>query len=171
MQRVLTDPKQRQPGTFSGFAPPDLGAVQFVQGEAATLRSLRERPVMLVFWSPRQDAIIPSTSWLRHTLERTETRGLQVVIVCDAATTRAAATAYLAEHPLPGARVAVEPAGTTYDRYFVKEGFFGMPRVLLIDADGKVVFEGDPGLKQGKEWQPSDGPTYVDQALDKLLAR
>jgi hypothetical protein len=55
------------------------------------------------------------------------------------------------------------------EAYFVKEGFFGLPRMLLIDAAGKVVFEGDPGLKAGRGWHAEDGATFVDAALDKLL--
>jgi hypothetical protein len=51
----------------------------------------------------------------------------------------------------------------------VKAGAFGMPRFLLIDAGGKVVFEGDPGLKTGVGWRPEDGPTFVDAALAKIL--
>ena len=48
-------------------------------------------------------------------------------------------------------------------------GFFGMPRMLLLDKQGRVVFEGDPGLKAGRGWKPEDGPTFVDAALEKLL--
>jgi hypothetical protein len=55
------------------------------------------------------------------------------------------------------------------ETYFVKPGFFGLPRMLLIDAAGKVVFEGDPGLKSGRGWHAEDGATFVDAALDKLL--
>jgi len=169
MARVLADSSQRQPGNFSGLVPPALGALQFVQGEAVTLEALQERPVMLCFWSPAQDRQIPTTAWLRHALQRGAKRGLQVVVVCDAGTTAAALREYLVGHALPGAVVAIDDRMATFDAYFVKAGFFGMPRVLLLDRRGRVVFEGDPGLRGGSEWQPADGPTYVDAALDKLL--
>ena len=169
MAKVLSDPSQRQPGTFSGFVPPDLGTLQFVQGEAVTLGALRGRPVLLMFWSPAQDAVIPCTSWLRHTLQRGGKAGLAVVVVSDAGTTEAALRAHLAAHALPGAAVAIDGSGATYGAFFVKAGFFGIPRALLLDRDGKVVFEGDPGLRSGAEWQPADGPTYVDDVLTKLL--
>jgi tetratricopeptide (TPR) repeat protein len=169
MAKVLADPGQRPPGTFSGLRPPELGALQFVQGEATTLAALRPRPVMLVFWSPTQDRVIPCTNYLRHAMERGAVKGLTAVVVADAGTRAGDLTAYLAENPLPGALVAIDGSGATYDAYFVKPGFFGMPRILLLDADGKVVFEGDPGLRAGVGWKPEDGPTYVDGALDKLL--
>jgi len=41
--------------------------------------------------------------------------------------------------------------------------------VLLIDRKGVVTFEGDPGLRRGEEWRASDGETFVDGPLDKLL--
>jgi tetratricopeptide (TPR) repeat protein len=171
MQRVLGDASQRTPGTFTGFQPPELGQLQVVQGTPTTLAELRGRPVLLVFWSPAQDRLIPCTSWLRHALARGAARGLATVVVCDAGTTAADLTGHLAANPLPGAVVALDPSGRTYDAYFVKAGFFGIPRTLLIDRKGIVVYEGDPGLRRGPGWQPSDGPTFVDGPLDKLLAQ
>lgn len=169
MVKVMSDPGQRQPGTFSGFVPPELGPLDFVQGAPMTLGDQRGRPVMLVFWSPAQDRVIPCTSWLRHTLTRTAAKGLVALVVSDAGTTADDLRTYLSEQPLPGAVIAADRSGATYDAFFVKAGFFGMPRVLLLDRDGKVVFEGDPGLTRGQQWSPADGPTFVDQALDKLL--
>ncbi|MCA8965823.1 MAG: hypothetical protein KDC48_13145, partial [Planctomycetes bacterium] len=171
MQKVLSDPSKRTPGTFSGFQPPELGELQFVQGDAVKLGALRGRPVMLVFWAPAQDRVIPCTSWLRHTLERTAAKGLATIVLCDPGTTAPDLKAYLGEHPLPGATIAIDQLGATYEAFFLKAGFFGMPRVLLLDGKGIVVFEGDPGLRRGEEWQPADGPTYVDAALDKLLGK
>ena len=171
MQQVMTDASKRQPGTFSGFVPPELGQLDFVQGAPVELGSLRGGPVMLVFWGVAQDKVVPTTSWLRHTIQRAAPRGLRAVIVCDPSTTAAALASYMSDHPLPGATVALDQTGKTYERFFVKAGFFGMPRVLLLDGTGKVTFEGDPGLGRGNEWQPADGPTFVDDALDKLLER
>ncbi|MCU0865797.1 MAG: hypothetical protein MUC36_18585 [Planctomycetes bacterium] len=169
MAKVMSDPSQRQPGTFSGFVPPELGALQFVQGEPVTLGALRGRPVLLMFWTPAQDAVIPSTAWLRHTLQRGAKAGLAVVVVCDAGTTEAALRARLGTHALPGAVVAIDGSGACYGEFFIKAGGFGIPRALVLDREGKVVFEGDPGLRSGAEWQPADGPTYVDDVLSKLL--
>ncbi|MCA8973579.1 MAG: hypothetical protein KDC98_02605, partial [Planctomycetes bacterium] len=171
MQNVMRDPSKRTPGTFSGFAAPELGTLSWVQGEATTLGQLRGRPVMLAFWSPRVDRIIPCTSWLRHAMARAKVKGLTTIVLCDAGTGAAELKAYLADNPLPDAAVAIDGQGATYDAFFLKPGFFGMPRVLLLDQKGVVTFEGDPGLRKGEQWKPEDGPTYVDAALDKLLGR
>jgi tetratricopeptide (TPR) repeat protein len=171
MQQVLTDASKRQPGTFSGFIPPELGPVDFVQGDPVTLGDLRGEPVMLVFWGVNQDKLIPCVSWLSHTLERTKGKGLKSLVVCDPSTTREALRGHLKDTPLNGAKIALDASGKTYQDFFLKPGFFGMPRILLLDEAGKVTFEGDPGLRKGEQWQAADGPTYVDAALDKLLAK
>ena len=56
MQKVLSDPSKRTPGTFSGFVPPELTELLW-QGDQVTLGELRGQPVMLVFWvaARRQD--------------------------------------------------------------------------------------------------------------------
>jgi tetratricopeptide (TPR) repeat protein len=169
MQRVLADPGKRTPGSFAGFAPPELAGLQFVRGPAQTLAELRGRPVMLVFWTPAQDRVIPCTAWLQSALARGLPRGLAAIVVCDGATKADELLAYLGEKDLPGASVAIDAEWRTYEDFFVKAGFFGLPRVLLIDRKGVVTFEGDPGLRRGEEWRASDGETFVDGPLDKLL--
>lgn len=169
MARVQSDPSKRTPGTFSGFVPPELGKLVYVQGDEIALGALRQKPVMLVFWSPAQDKVIPCTSYLRHVLDRGAKKGLAVLVVVDQGTSPDDVRAYLAQNPLPGARVGIDEGGATFDAFFVKGGFFGIPRILLLDREGKVVFEGDPGLRRGEQWKVEDGPTYVDAALDKLL--
>ena len=78
---------------------------------------------------------------------------------------------YLQQNPIPGPAFAIDETMKTYEAYYLKAGFFGMPRVLLLDRKGIVVFEGDPGLRKGEAWKPADGPTYVDGPLDKLLGK
>ncbi len=72
---------------------------------------------------------------------------------------------------MPGARISIDDFGVSYSAYFVKAGYFGIPRVLLLDTDGKVVFEGDPGLRSNELWRPGNDPTYVDEAFDRLIRR
>ncbi|MBI4759018.1 MAG: hypothetical protein HY783_08500 [Chloroflexi bacterium] len=45
----------------------------------------------------------------------------------------------------------------TYDAYFLGAEGFGLPRILLLDVDGSVVWEGDPGFKVGVGWDPLAG--------------
>jgi hypothetical protein len=94
-----------------------------------------------------------------------------MLLVCDPSTTKESLAAHLQDNPLDGAIIALDATGKTYRDFFLKPGFFGMPRILLLDKDGKVTFEGDPGLRKGEAWKPADGLTYVDAALDKLLAK
>jgi hypothetical protein len=178
MQKVMADAALRQQGCFTGLVPPEL-AVDWQQGEPVTLAELRGKPVLLGFWTPAQDRIIPCTAYYNHLIEQGSAAGLETILVCDRGTTPGDLTAYLREHPMPKARVAIDQRradggagmGATYEAYWVKPGHFGLPRILLIDGDGKVVFEGDPGLRAGKAWSPADGPTYVDAAFTKLLGQ
>jgi len=94
-----------------------------------------------------------------------------MLVICDPSTTKSSLATHLNDHPLEGATIALDATGKTYRDFFLKPGFFGMPRILLLDKNGKVTFEGDPGLRKGEIWKPADGPTYVDAALDKLLAK
>ena len=84
--------------------PPELGKLAYVQGDEVALGALRQKPVMLVFWSPAQDKVIPCTSYLRHVLERGAKKGLVVVVVVDQGASVDDVRAYLAHNPLPGAR-------------------------------------------------------------------
>ena len=77
----------------------------------------------------------------------------------------------LIAHRRKRARRGVIDDDKTYRDFFLKPGFFGMPRILLLDEEGRVTFEGDPGLRKGEIWKPADGLTYVDAALDKLLSK
>jgi len=71
-------------------------------------------------------------------------------------------------HPIDGAHIGVDASNATLEAYWIKAGGHGMPRVLLIDAEGVVQFEGDPGLKAGAGWKPGQ-ETYLDGPLEKLL--
>ncbi|MCC6672699.1 MAG: TlpA family protein disulfide reductase [Planctomycetes bacterium] len=169
MQRVAKDLALRAPGSFTGLEPPPLRLRTVVQGDPAALAERKGKPVMLVFWTPAQDRAIPTQAWLAHVAEAYRQHGLVMIVVCDGGTRESEVRAYLAEKPLPGAIVALDEINATYDAYFLRPGFFGLPRVLLVDRDGKVTFEGDPGFRAGIGWRPEDGPTYVDESLRRLL--
>ena len=115
--------------------------------------------------------MIPSTAYFNHLMARGREANLQTLVICGSTTAPDALQTYLQDHPMPEARIVIDDEAATYDAYFIKAGHFGIPRVLLLDPDGNVVFEGDPGLRRGEEWRPSDGPTYVDGAFDRLIRR
>ena len=43
------------------------------------------------------------------------------------------------------------------------------PELILLDVDGRVAWEGDPGFRVGETWQPGQ-PSYLDDPLDELVA-
>jgi tetratricopeptide (TPR) repeat protein len=167
MERVLADAGLRQEGSFSGIEPPEL-EVRWQRGEPTRLAELRGRPVMLVFWSPAAEKVIPTARYIAHLTSRGEAADLQTIVICDGGTGAAALRDALATEAMAGARIAID-AGPTFERYFVKAGGFGMPRFLLLGRSGRVVFEGDPGFRSGVGWREADGATYVDQAFAELL--
>ncbi len=169
MERIHADSTLRQAGSFAGLAPPALQVGEWVQGDAVALDQLAGRPLLLAFWSPAQDQVIPTAALLAHLAERGREQGLAVVVVCDGGTKADELRGYLRDHPLPGASVGIDGAGNgTYEAFWIKAGHHGIPRLLLIDRKGIVQFEGDPGVSAGAGWQPGE-PTYVDDALAKLL--
>src|SRR5690606_12374306 len=104
-------------------------------------------------------------------IEKGRAAGLETIVVSDGGTPPGEVRAQLEKTPIDGARIALDkPGGPTYDRYFVKPGHHGLPRFLLLRADGRVVFEGDPGFASGSRWEPGGAPTYVDAAFDELLS-
>ena len=157
-------------GSFDGEAPPELQGPVWVQGEPVTLKNLVGKAVLLVFWTPAQDAVIPTTAYINHLTERGYAHGFVTVVLCDAGTTRTDLTNYLTENTIPGAHIGIDPRNRTYDAYFIKADHYGIPRFLLLDPEGRVVFEGDPGLSSGVGWQ-SDMQTYVDAPFERLLER
>jgi len=131
-------------------------------------------PTLLVFFSMFQNDRIPLEGWLDHLLEQHADSRLEVVAVSEG-DQESRILAYLAQHPFPGA-VGVDlwdeksgEQGETFVDYFIGERF-NLPRVLLLDIDGKVVWEGNPGLP-GKGGYKPGSETYLDKPLAELIAR
>ena len=169
MQKVLEDASLRQEGSFSGIEPPELD-VTWHRGPPTDLASLRGKPVMLVFWSPTVERIMPMAAYVEHLIERGRAAGLETIVICDGGTKPADLDAALAKQPMTGARIAIDRR-ETYDRYYIKPGHFGMPRFLLLQKSGRVLFEGDPGFKANVGWRAEDGATFVDAPFDELVGK
>lgn len=171
MARIAENPDLRQPGSFAGRTPPALRVACWVQGDPVRLEDLRGRPVLLMFWTPAQDRVIPTAAYYAHLLRRGAPKGLAAVAVADSGVDPDDLRAYLQAHPLPGAHVAIDaPGNATLEAYWIKKGGHGLPRVLLLDREGRVVFEGDPGLRRSEPWTP-ETRTYLDDAFEELLSR
>jgi hypothetical protein len=158
-------------GSWIGLAPPFPKVSRWVQEPRTGWDEGRGAPQLLVMWSCAQNEIVRVDEWLRACAQKFADVGLRIVTVVEYSD-EGRLTDYLAEHPFPGTlgidlREDPPSIGATFEAYGVQQ--FGLPRVLLLDIDGKVTWEGEPGLKSDKPWQGED--TYVDAPLRELVAR
>lgn len=164
MAKVATDASARVAGSFVGIEPPPLQPRAFVQGGPVKLGELLGKPVILAFWSVEQDRAIPSVKFYNHLAEQGKAAGLVTIVFCDGGSKEDAVKAYLAEHPMPDAHVALDDANLTLEAYAIS----GLPYVLLIDREGKVLYQGTPGFEKSAGW--NGGPTFLDDAFKKLIS-
>jgi tetratricopeptide (TPR) repeat protein len=160
-------------GSWQNKAAPFCAAT-WLQGERTSFVEKGPVPTLLVFASIDQmKSKLPIAAWLRGLAKQHEPIGLEVVTVFQNADARELPE-YLKTEALPGS-VAIDyrPQGRAgqgdwFTAYDIKR--FGMPRLILIDIDGKVAWEGDPGMVAGEAW--SEGaPSNLDQPLDQMIAR
>jgi hypothetical protein len=128
-------------------------------------------PTLLVLWSIQQNELMPLHEWLAELAARHRDARLQIVSVASHVDGPALG-AYLAEHPFPGS-VGLDSMGgggpgVVFTRYAVPK--FNLPRLLLLDIDHRVVWEGDPGFLIGRPYQ-SGQASYVDDPLGELIER
>lgn len=159
-------------GSFQSRLAPFPSVERWVQGERKNWAEKGLVPQVLVLWSIAQNELVPIDGWLREFASSHADVGLQVVSVVSA-NDSANVQAYLATHPFPGA-VAVDGRATpgigdTFTRYSIDK--FNMPRLILIDIDGTVAWEGDPGFSKGAPWQPGQADTFIDAPLASLISR
>ncbi len=165
MAKVATDASARVAGSFVGIEPPPLQPRAFVQGQPVKLVDLLGKPVLLAFWSVEQDRAIPCTKFYNHLAEMGKEAGLVTIVFCDGGSKEDAVLAHLKDNPMPGAHVALDDANLTLEAYAIA----GMPFVLLIDREGKVVYQGTPGFEKGASW--NGGPTFMDDAFRNLIGK
>ncbi|MEZ5966089.1 MAG: hypothetical protein R3F56_19795 [Planctomycetota bacterium] len=168
-ERVIATKKRalgtgvRQMESFVGIEPPILQAREWVQGEPVRLGDLRGRPVVLAFWSVEQDRAIPCTRLFDSLVERGKDKNVALVVFCDGGSDEAKVKGYLASHPMPTAHVGVDDGNLTLGAYAVK----GLPLILLLGPDGRVVYQGSANLELSNGW--NGGPTQLDDPLAELL--
>jgi tetratricopeptide (TPR) repeat protein len=158
-------------GSWVGLAPPFPSASRWVQEPRTSWDEGRGSPQLLVLWSCAQNEIVRIDEWLRAFAAKYADLGLRIVSVVEYSD-EARLADYLGEHAFPGSlgidlRQDPPSIGATFETFAVQQ--FGLPRVLLVDVDGKVAWEGEPGLKSGKAWSGED--TYVDAPLRDLAER
>jgi len=161
-------------GSWLGRVPPFPKVAAWLQEPRLSWGDRGPSPTLLVLWSPKQNDVVPLDAWLRDLEKRYADVGLSIVSICEPSEP-AVVEEYLASHPFPGS-VGIDflhpwegTFGETYETFGIGT-VFNLPRLLLVDIDGKVVWEGDPGFELGKPWQPGV-ESYVDAPIDELIAK
>jgi tetratricopeptide (TPR) repeat protein len=160
-------------GSYLGLAPPNPTVKLWAQGEFTGFEAAGPVPQLFVLWSIDQNKLVPIDKWLVSLESQWRDVGLRIVSVCSP-NDEPALAAYLAANPFPGAvGVDLRPdgavgIGVTFEKYFVRR--FNLPRLLLVDVDGRVAWEGDPGFAIGETYtEPYD--TYLDAPLTELVEK
>ena len=167
-----SDESLRVPGVFQGFRPPELEGGEWMQGPPLVLADALGRPLVLAFWTPHQEELIPTAAYYQYLAESWRALGIRVAVVASNSETPATIELWLAERPMPDVAVLRDSRFTLYPKYKVGNGGWEIPRVLLIDVDGKVAWEGDPNLRLNIGWEPERPvQTPVDVALEALVER
>ncbi|HVS19230.1 MAG TPA: hypothetical protein VMT18_11565, partial [Planctomycetota bacterium] len=158
-------------GSWLGQVPPFPVVERWAQDERASWTERGPVPQVLLLWSIQQNDIVPVDGWLRSLAAAHGENGLEIVSVASP-NDDDQIDSYLASHAFPGA-VAVDKReglgiGDTNELYSTLK--FNLPRVLLLDIDGKVVWEGDPGFSSTEPWKPGV-ESYLDVPLAELIAK
>ncbi len=162
-------------GSWIGLVPPFPVVETWLAGPPRTKYGESGLgPTLLVLWSRRQNDLIPLHEWLADLVKRHAPAGLDVISVAE---NEAADTvrAYLATHPFPGSvgldrfEKGKSAAGDTFDAFFVGKPF-QLPRLVLLDVDGRVLWEGAPGFALNEPWKPGE-ESLIDTPLDELEKR
>jgi len=159
-------------GRYKGMVPPWPEVRDWVAGEPrSSWREAGSVPQLLVFFSIEQNEIVPIDAWLRDLAARTERYGMRIVCVASPNDLERIES-YLGEHPFPGS-VGVDNRdegtvgiGDSNEMFFIRK--FNLPRLLLLDLDQTVAWEGDPGF--GPSAPYPDVEAYLEDPLDALVA-
>lgn len=157
-------------GSYQGQIPPFPRVERWVQEERLSWSDRGPVPQLVVYMSRHQNKVVPIDGWLRSLAERGREYGLEILTVM-AADDSGGAEDFLSDHPLPGA-VGVDERppggdlGESFEKAFIDR--FNLPRLWLLDLDGSVVWEGDPGFPAGSPPSPPYH-SFVDDPLKALV--
>ncbi|MEO0650364.1 MAG: hypothetical protein AAFZ65_06770, partial [Planctomycetota bacterium] len=159
-------------GSYLNYVPPFPKTTRFAQGDPVDdWFDFGRRPILFSMWSLQSNDLIPIQDWLGYLERKWGDQGLQFFSVVSP-NDEEGIDDYLAQKRFPGT-IAVDDRegygiGETFEAFAVDR--FNLPRILIIDLDGRVVWEGDPGFSIGQPWDPSLG-SYVDEPLKELIER
>ncbi|MDP6849884.1 MAG: DUF1080 domain-containing protein, partial [Planctomycetota bacterium] len=168
MESLANQETTRAPGSFQGTSPPPLSGLHWIQEDPVRLSDFKGRPAALIFWAPYQDKVIPSTAFYAQLWKKWAPLGFHFIVISSGQHSPTETKDWLKQHPMPGLPVAMDISFINYPRYNLGVGGFGLPRILLLDPAGLVVWEGDPGLVRGQGWKDGDPETYLETAMADL---
>ncbi|MFT7679852.1 MAG: hypothetical protein ACI8QC_003857 [Planctomycetota bacterium] len=159
-------------GSYQGSVPPFPKIGTWAQGERTSWKDGVPGPQLVVYMSRRQNELVPVDAWLRDLAARGHRFGLQIMVVMPVED-GGGMESFLGEYPLPGSvgsdsRLTPDSQGASFEAAFIKR--FNLPRLWLLDLDGTVVWEGDPGFAAGAP-SMAPYPSYVDDPLQALVAK
>ena len=161
-------------GSFLGRKPPFPVARRWFSEPRKEWDEALGSPQLLVMWSIAQNDQIAIDGYLRDLEQKHASVGLRLVNLL-AFWDEDAAEAYLAEHAFPGSVALDTPTqaernyGVTFERFGVTPDRFHLPRFLLLDIDGTVAWEGDPGFTKGELYEGQE--SLLDVPLRELVAK
>lgn len=161
---------QGEGGSWLGSEAPFPSVNFWVQNERNNWKEKGPVPTLLVFMSIQQNEQIPVNDWLDELNKKYSDVGLEIITIAMALDSRELPE-YIKKKKFPGS-VAVDSTtrnflGNTFTAFGIEK--FGMPRVVLLDVDHRVKWEGDPGLKAGEPWTAGK-ETYLDAPLDEMVS-
>ncbi len=158
-------------GSWLGKVPPFPTGGRWVQGPRESWAEKGPVPQLLVLWSIQQNDIVRIDRWLQDLAQQHAAAGLEIVSVASP-NDEEKIGAYIGDHPFPGS-LAVdfrEGVGMGDTNVMYSTLRFNLPRLLLLDIDGRVVWEGDPGFSAAEPYSPGV-ESYLDTPLAELIAR
>ncbi|MEM6571615.1 MAG: family 16 glycoside hydrolase, partial [Planctomycetota bacterium] len=173
LERMGVDADKPVDGSYLGLVPPFPTVERWVQNPRSSFAEVGPNPQLVVLWSIQQNEIVPIDGWLNSFAKRWEEVDLAITTIVSPNDSEAI-DEYLKTHPVPGAlAVDSRPFGTygigeTFTEYSIRR--FNLPRILLIDVDGKVAWEGDPGFSSQNKPAPPYG-SFVDTPMEDLASR
>ena len=169
MEKLRASGDEAIAGSYVGLVPRFPEVTRWARAPRSSWAEAGLVPQLLVLWSIEQNELIPLHEWLRDLDARYGKVGLRIVSIASP-NDDGKLEAYLREHAFPGSVGVDRREGTglglTQKRFFIER--FNLPRLLLLDIDGKVVWEGDPGFKIGDRWS-AGVESYLDAPLAELV--
>jgi len=157
--------------SFLGAIPPWPVPVAWLREPRRGWQDFGPQPVLVVLWSRKQNETIPLHQWLADLQKRTADIRLQFLCVAENGELPPLEE-YVKSKPFPGSVLIDQHQpwkagfGETFDAYSIGSRY-NLPRLLLLDVDHRVVWEGDPGFPPGHKWKPGE-EDYLKTPLEEL---